>query len=164
MKLLVIGHARHGKDSLCEILKHNYGFKFTSSSEFANKTIIFPALQKKYDYMSLYHCFQDRVNHRKEWFNLINEYCGENPSRLTQEILAEYDIYAGLRNRSEFEASKHLFDFIIWVDASKRLPSESNESMELTAEDANIVIDNNGSQDDLVKHIDNMIRVLDHIV
>mgnify|MGYP003652251607 CR=1 FL=1 len=159
MKLLVIGHARHGKDTVCDILKARYGFKFTSSSDFCNAEIVFPALQAKYQYTSLHHCYIDRVNHRKEWHDLIHEY--NKDARLVTEILAKYDVYCGLRNRQEFEESKHLFDYVIWVDASERLPPESLDSMQLGIHDADIVIDNNGDQDDLIAIIDDLVKILE---
>jgi len=40
-KLLVIGHGRHGKDTVCEILRDKYGFSFESSSQFCSKLFIF---------------------------------------------------------------------------------------------------------------------------
>jgi hypothetical protein len=52
-----------------------------------------------------------------------------------------------MRSRDEFNASKHLFDLIIWIDRSKHLPDE--DSNELTAEDADIIIDNNTYEIDL---------------
>jgi hypothetical protein len=33
MKLLIIGNARHGKDTLAELLNEYYGLKFMSSSQ-----------------------------------------------------------------------------------------------------------------------------------
>jgi hypothetical protein len=30
-KLLVIGHGRHGKDTVCEMLRDHYGYTFESS-------------------------------------------------------------------------------------------------------------------------------------
>lgn len=158
MKLLVIGHARHGKDTVCDILKERYGFKFTSSSDFCNAEIVFPVLQPKYNYTSLHHCYIDRVNHRKEWHDLIHEY--NKDARLVKEILAKYDVYCGLRNLKEFQESEHLFDYIIWVDASERLPYESPESMQLNQSMVDIVIDNNGDQDDLIAIIDNTVKNL----
>ena len=32
MKLMVMGYGRHGKDTVCEILKEKYGMTFKSSS------------------------------------------------------------------------------------------------------------------------------------
>lgn len=161
MKLLVIGHAQHGKDSVCEILKERYGFKFTSSSVFCNAEIVFPALQPKYNYTSLHHCYIDRVNHRKEWFDLIHDY--NKDGRLAREILDKYDIYCGLRNRQEFQESVDMFDFVIWVDASQRLPYEG-ESMQLNQTDADIIIDNNGDKASLIQKIDNVVKTLECLI
>ena len=143
MKYLVIGHGRHGKDTVCEILQQ-LGLTFVSSSWFVAEKVIFPHM----NYDTVQECYDDRHNHRQQWHDLIHEYCKDDHSRLVKEILAENDIYCGLRNRKEFEASKHLFDVVFWVDRSEHLPPES--SNELTADDADFVIDNNGSLEELV--------------
>lgn len=145
MKLLIIGHARHGKDTVCEMLTDLLNLKFKSSSDFVNEKAVFPVLSKLYGYETLEECYEDRVNHRPEWFNLLRAYNGEDPVRLGRELFNEYDVYCGLRNREEYQAMKRagLFDLVIWVDASERLPLETSDSMELTMSDADIVIDNN---------------------
>jgi hypothetical protein len=73
-KLLIIGHARHGKDSMAEILQENFGLKFKSSSEAAAEIFIYDVLKGKYSYKTPQECFKDRVNHRAEWHQLICEY------------------------------------------------------------------------------------------
>jgi len=145
LKLLIIGHARHGKDTVCEMLTDLLNLKFKSSSDFVNEKAVFPVLSKLYGYETLEECYEDRVNHRPEWFNLLRAYNGEDPVRLGRELFNEYDVYCGLRNREEYQAMKRagLFDLVIWVDASERLPLETSDSMELTMSDADIVIDNN---------------------
>jgi dephospho-CoA kinase len=147
MKILLIGHARHGKDTVSEMLQQMLGLTFRSSSEFVNESVVFPVLAPKYGYTTLDECYQDRVNHRQEWYELLRKYNGDDPARLGRELFEENDIYCGLRHREEFEAMKDqsLFDVCIWVDASKRLPLESTTSMTLERTDANIVIDNNQS-------------------
>jgi translation elongation factor EF-1alpha len=40
-KLLVIGHGRHGKDTVCEMLRDDYGYTFESSSKFCSKFFIY---------------------------------------------------------------------------------------------------------------------------
>lgn len=151
MKLLIIGHARHGKDTVSELLVDVLGLKFRSSSDFANERAVYPVLAPKHGYTSLEECYQDRVNHRREWYNLIRSYNGDDPSRLAREVMQENDIYCGMRHREEFEACRRegVFDHVIWVDASERLPQESADSMSLTIDDADIVVDNNGSFEDL---------------
>jgi hypothetical protein len=49
-KLLVIGHGRHGKDTVCEFLRDDYGYSFESSSQFCSKLFIYDNLKDKYGY------------------------------------------------------------------------------------------------------------------
>jgi hypothetical protein len=146
MKLLIIGHGQHGKDTLAELLAEK-GMSFVSSSWFCAERCVmeyFEGVGIKYP--SVEACYEDRDNHRAIWKRAISDY--NNPKdRLVTEILEDYDIYVGLRKRDEFEAGMHHFDEIIWVDRSEHLgPEETNE---LTQEDATLVVDNNGSLDDL---------------
>ena len=46
-KLLVIGHGRHGKDTVCEILRDEFGYTFESSSQFCSKLFIYDDLKNK---------------------------------------------------------------------------------------------------------------------
>ena len=155
-KILIVGYARHGKDTAAEIISKHTGLTFITSSLFACKKIIFPALGPKYGYTTEEECFEDRVNHREEWYDLICQYNSPNKSRLCEEILAEYDIYVGMRSEHEYRASAHLFDKIIHVDASKRVPEESASSCTLDAaklREDRIVVKNNGSLEDLEKDV-----------
>lgn len=153
-KLLIIGHGRHGKDTVCEILSTAYGFKFESSSAFCARKFIYDELKDKYGYSSYEECYVDRHNRRAEWFDMIHNYCKGDYSRLGREIFSEYDIYCGLRNKSEFHAMKNssVFDFCIWVDRSDYLPLEPRSSMTLEPWMADYVIDNNSSLEMLEKH------------
>ena len=64
LKLLVIGHGRHGKDTVCEILRDRYGYTFESSSKFCSKLFIYNDLKNKYNYLNEEECYADRHNHR----------------------------------------------------------------------------------------------------
>lgn len=150
LKIAVIGYARHGKDTVAEILSEQFGYKFNSSSRFANELCVYPVLKEKYGYKTPDECYEDRVNHRAEWHQLIADYCAVDKSCLTREILEVNDIYVGIRCDKEFEASKKLFDLIIWVEATERIGEiEPYESMKLNKSHADIIIDNNGTEDDL---------------
>jgi len=161
-KLLVIGHGRHGKDTVCEILSEKYNFNFVSSSQFCSRKFIFDYLKDQYGYTTEEECYNDRHNHRQEWYRSISEYCQDDPSRLGKEIFAEYDIYCGLRNKSEFFSMKNqqVFDYVIWVDRSDHLPLEDKASMTLEIWMSNYVIDNNGSLKDLERNIDHLVPTL----
>lgn len=146
MKLLVTGYGRHGKDTLCELL----GIPFVSSSFFLLDKVIWP-LWGHERYNSKEDCYKDRINNRKVWFDLITAFNATDKARLTRSILAESDIYCGLRNKEELEAAnkESLFDLKIWVDASQRLPKEDDSSCTVTPDMCDLIVDNNGTLKDL---------------
>jgi len=161
-KVLVIGHARHGKDTVSEMLLNDFGFNFTSSSWFCAERVMLPYFQQKVtDWLNfadvnepcptVYHsaeeCFDDRHNHRKEWYDQISAYCRPDASRLARGIFAENDIYCGLRSSREFHAVKGggLFDLCVWIDSSGRgIAPEDKESCTIEPWMADVVIDNSG--------------------
>lgn len=133
-KLLVLGHARHGKDTVAEVLQQEYGFTFTSSSLFCAEHVIWEAvnnptaalehhaaagcpgmteselgselaMMRDQQYANAVDCFNDRGNFRTAWFALIAGYCYPEKERLTREIFEENDIYVGIRNKREFRAA-----------------------------------------------------------
>ena len=130
---MVIGHGRHGKDTVCEILRDKYGYSFESSSKFCSKLFIFDMLKDKYGYTNEEQCYADRHNHRAEWYDAICAYNVPDAARLGREIFQAHDIYCGLRNKREFFAMKNtgVFDYAIWVDRSDHLPKEDITSMSL---------------------------------
>lgn len=157
-KLLIIGHGRHGKDTVCEILHTDHGYNFKSSSKFCSEKFIFNDLKDKYGYDTEEECYNDRHNRRAEWYNAICTYNVPDPGKLGREIFNEYDIYCGLRNAAEFYAMQNdnTFDYVIWVDRSEHLPPESIDSMTLDESMADFVINNNGS----LKELDNQVKEL----
>lgn len=161
-KLLVIGHGRHGKDTVCEILRDRYGYSFESSSQFCSKLFIYKLLKYKYCYANEEECYNDRHNHRAEWYNAICDYNVPDPARLGREIFAEHDIYCGLRNKKEFHAMRNtgVFDYAIWVDRSDYLPPESKDSMSLEPWMADFTIDNNGTLEDLNFNVTQLITYI----
>ena len=162
-KLLVIGHGRHGKDTVCEILRDNYGFSFESSSQFCSKLFIYDMLKDKYGYSTEEECYADRHNHRAEWYDAICDYNKGDGARLGRAIFAEHDIYCGLRNKREFFAMKNtgVFDYCIWVDRSDHLPPEPKDSMSLEQWMADFTIDNNTDLSELEFNTCNLIDYLE---
>lgn len=146
-KLLIIGAARHGKDSLAEILNDEFGYTFESSSQSAANIFLYDLLKDKYGYTTPEECFEDRVNHRQEWYEAICEYNKEDKARLAKGILERSDCYVGMRDRNEIEECMRqgIFDLIVWVDASGRLPMEDVSSFNIDKSCADIIIENNGT-------------------
>lgn len=153
LKLMILGHARHGKDTVAEILRDNLGLTFVSSSFAAAEKVMVPFLRdvRGIVYPNLDACYADRVNHRQDWYEQIKAYNTPDGARLAREIYRTSDIYVGMRNWEELAAVKaeKLFDYAIWVDASKRKEPESAASCSVTPEMASHVIDNNGTPEQL---------------
>ena len=162
MKLLVIGHGRHGKDTVCEILQQNYNLSFESSSRFCSKLFIYDMLKDKYGYTNEEECYADRHNHRAEWYDAICDFNKGDGARLGREIFKEHDIYCGLRNKREFFAMKNtnVFDYCIWVDRSDQLPPEPKDSMSLEQWMSDFTIDNNGTINELMF---NTYQLIEHL-
>ena len=163
LKLLVIGHGRHGKDTVCEILRDQYNYSFESSSRFCSRLFIFDRFKSLYGYDTEEQCYADRHNHRVEWYNAICDYNVPDPSTLGREIFKAHDIYCGLRNKKEYHAMRNagVFDYAIWVDRSDHLPVESKNSMSLEQWMADFTVDNNGSFKDLEFNIKQLIEKID---
>lgn len=150
MKVLILGHGSHGKDTLAEMVAHITSLSFTSSSRAACEKAVFPFIEPKY--ASIKACYHDRRNHRETWKRLIGEYNTPDKARLIKEVLAEHDIYVGLRCPEEYAAGKHLFSHTFWVDASRRLPLDP--SMNIEYDPACMTwVDNNGSKEDFIRNV-----------
>lgn len=160
MKILIIGHGRHGKDTVAEYLRDHHGLSFRSSSLFLAETVVRPALVAHgLVYDTLDACYEDRVNHRCLWRDIILEYNAEDKARLAKAVLAVSDCYVGMRSIEEYCASRPLFDAVLWVDAAARgLPSDPSLTIEFKPD--MVLIDNNGSLDETYEQIDDWMRVI----
>jgi hypothetical protein len=155
IKLFLCGFGGHGKSEAARILGDVFGLNAVDSSFFACERAVFPTLGPRYGYSSVEACYEDRRSHRKEWHDLISAYCSP-ADRLARQIFSEYDVYTGIRSLREFEASRHLADYSIWIDASDRLPPESIDSNQITSCLCDWVVPNNTNISDLT---DNLTRL-----
>lgn len=166
-KLLIIGHARHGKDTVGDWFVDR-GYTFVSSSRFVGEKVVWPAMQycnelaasaaeePDFYYSNFEEAFADRANERAFWYDTIAAYNRPDRSRLGRELFAEYDMYVGLRNYWELEALRlhKAFDLCVWVDASERVGPESAASCTVLPSQADVIVDNNGTLDDLDKTLE----------
>lgn len=155
LRILILGHARHGKDTAAEYISEKYGLDFEGSS------MLFAELS--YDIMgydSAKECFEDRINHRPLWSKLIAQYCHKDKARLGKEVYASNDIHCGIRQQDELEAVIDEFNpLVLWVDASKRLPLEPATSFNISKPYGAITLDNNGDDLELFGQIDTLLSM-----
>ncbi len=153
---------RHGKDTLAELLNQQFGLLFESSSQSAANIFIYDELKEKYGYTTPEQCFEDRVNHRAEWYDMICDYNKDDKARLAKGILKRSDCYVGMRDRAEIDEcmKQGVFDLIVWVDASDRLPLESPDSFNIDKSCADIIIDNNGTFEQFKTRVSRFGKIL----
>lgn len=171
MRILVLGHGDHGKGTFCKMLQP-YGFESMSSSQ-AALPFIFPTLNAALygtipswqkpriaDYYETQaEAYADRRNHRRLWKELISLLNTPDKTTLTRIILNQVEIYDGMRCHLEFEASRDLFDMIVWVDRSQRVGPDP--SMSIQYKPYMIKLDNNGTLcqlRDQVKMLNTLIK------
>jgi hypothetical protein len=162
MKLLIIGHARHGKDTVGEMLQKNFGLTFKSSSLAASEIFIYDTLKEKYGYSTPEECFEDRVNYRAEWYDLICDYNSVDKAKLAKDILVDCNMYIGMRDFAEIQKCKEdgIFDFIIGV-YNPRLPEESKDSFNIDLwKESDFVIPNSGTLEDLEERVSKIFKKL----
>ena len=167
-RLLILGHAQHGKDTAAEYLRDKHGYQFVSSSWFMAERVVFPAMMycnkknfgiHQFPYANAKEAFEDRANHRGFWYEQIAAYNANDPARLTKAIFAEgNDMYVGLRNARELHAGRlqKAFDLAIWIDASLRCASEHKSSCTVEPWMADVIVDNNGTLEDLAINIQHL--------
>ena len=157
-KILILGYARHGKDTVGGILQRDYGYKFTSSSWFCAKETIWPNWGCAV-YEHIHDMFEDRVNHRVLWMQMISAYNTPDKARTARTMIERgYDLYVGMRRADELAEcrTQGIFDHVIWVDRSKHLPPEIG-STDLRPEHADYIINNNADLIDLEYEVKRLV-------
>lgn len=170
-KILVLGHGRHGKDTVAEMLRDRFGLSFTSSSWFCAERVVMPYVEELYNcrYPSVAACYGDRHNgstitplkpNRAVWYDAITAYNRPDAASLGRAIFEAHDVYCGLRSSREFHAVRAagLYDLCVWVDASGRgVPPEDRSSCTVEPWMADAVVDNSGDLDELRLNVDRLM-------
>lgn len=147
MKILLIGHGRHGKDTVAEYIKKFTDVNFSSSSMAAAKIFIYDELKNKYKYTTFEECYNDRANHRAEWYDLICGYNKHDKARLAKKIMRDNDIYVGMRDKDEINKCKEdgVFDFVLGVfDPRKPLEPSNSFNIDVFSDSDFVIINNEG--------------------
>lgn len=153
-KLIINGHAQHGKDYFADAVSREFGLtKLNASMWFAEKVLV-PA------YPDMYPCVEaaylDRVNHRALWYQMMR--IGD----WQQKFMQHSDIFCGHRNIQEHqEMVAHLEPqgvvtvWVEWINKAEESPDSTEWTDRLTVlENHDLILTHNGFG------VDRMIRRL----
>jgi hypothetical protein len=120
-------------------------------------------LKDKYGYKSFEECYEDRKQHRDEWFQMICDFNEPDKARLAKEILKRADIYVGMRSNSELQECKKqgIFDLIIGV-YRPLFPEEPMTSFDIDIwQECDIIIPNGETKKELKTKINKLKLLFD---
>jgi len=161
--ILILGHMRHGKTTVAEIIEEEYGLTFKDSSMASAEIFIYDELKDKYGYSSFEECYEDRKQHRPEWFQMICDFNDPDKARLAKEILNRADMYVGMRSNDELQEciKDDVFDLIIGVHRPL-FPEEPKSSFDIDIwQECDIIIPNSGTKKDLRNKIIKLKNIFD---
>src|SRR3990167_8347049 len=89
---------------------------------------------------------------RMEWYNILNDYRRDDPSRLIKDSLKRGEIVVGVRDRLELLTAKKegLLTHTIWVERPDTPP---DPTVTYSRQDCDMILDNNGTLEDLKKTV-----------
>lgn len=166
VNILIIGHSEHGKSEVAQAICNYFGWTEGESSYVCKEIVYEELLKRGYKYPTPHDAWLDRRNIKQVFKEIIKEYNTGDLARLTRKIFSDNEIYVGQRDGEEFTAAfmEGEFDVIIYVDAWKRIPNFDPSNLDIPKGMAHIVIDNNGTFEELHKNIEPVIHYLSAFV
>ena len=156
MRIAVCGSGGHGKQAVSRLLSDLTGLRYEYSSSQAGADLVYEKWGQEQGYAHPQECWDDRRNHRAVWASIIDEYNrSDRHIRIYLDMMADNDIIDGIRFPTDMLRCYMygVVSYSVWVDASKRLPTEGKESMTITSGHCDYVLDNNGPLADLPKRV-----------
>ncbi|WFG40919.1 hypothetical protein ParaMal1_00035 [Paracoccus phage ParMal1] len=148
MKLLINGHAQHGKDFFADAVAREFGLRKLNASLWFAETVLMPAFPGMYPCVEA--AYLDRVNHRALWYQMMR--VGD----WQRKFMEHSDIFCGHRNVEEHQEMQAMFDprlvRSIWVEWLGK-PPEDPASTQWTS--TKVIEDNH---DIILTHAGNGVR------
>lgn len=148
-KLVIIGHAGHGKTTVSKVMAKLYNYRLKDPTDFIAEHI----MVKNGYYRNFYDALYYKDSEREKWFKAVETYNLSDNTRLVSNIFEHSDIYAGIRKYEELEDVKKKFNpIVIWVE-NKNVKPEPETSCTVKIEQADFVINNPGTLNELYKDV-----------
>lgn len=136
MRILILGHANHGKTTTAMMLRR-YGFRVVDASDLNIDRFIEEELAKptpkgvpKTPSAMKKQILENKDEYRKALFDSLRAYTKDEPDKFAKYVLTKSDVYVGMRSVEEYKASDYLFDIVLVVNSADK-PEEPRESYDL---------------------------------
>lgn len=151
MKICILGHKNHGKDSIARFIENAFGLRYATTSLFALESFLFSKMQAENigEYSTPQEAYLNREAHRQYLYEEIKAFNTPDLAKLGRSLLSQYDSLCGIRDYEELQEllDQGSFDIVLWVDAEGRKPMESSKSITVTKAQSTHLIDNRTSLD-----------------
>ena len=152
MKIALCGPGECGKDDGALFLARVSSLRFESinTSWFARHIVCAALARAPYflTYDNADVCWEDRRNHRKAWFDIMDSAAMSDPVGFFLPCIDGQDILVGMRRRRDCDALKRAGIIDHWIYIDRPGKSESQDSLEITPADCDRTILNDGSLDE----------------
>jgi hypothetical protein len=151
--LAIVGPGRSGKDTMAEWCRDHTILEYKGGSSYTGCKYVAERLG-----LSWHDTWRTRHERRMDWYNILNEYRKDDPTKLIRECLEHSDIVCGLRDRTELLASRDagLIDLVVWIDR----PVPHDPTITFTIEDADIIIRNHGTFEEFYERLRRFAKTL----
>ena len=150
---MVLGYTEAGKTTAAEILANHLNHSYANTSD---RLIEDFAAHTGYDVDLI---FKNKPRWRYQLWAYGRGRQVLDPLYPQSEQLKRFDILTGLRNHNEIEAAREakLYDMILWIirDGCQRHGTDK-----LSPADADFIIDNNGTKDELADKLLSLVESL----
>lgn len=151
------GHSRSGKDTAALIFSKLTGLKYAGSASWVCKNIVADALD-----IPEQTAWETRHKRRMDWYNILNEYRKEDPTKLVQLCLAQAKVITGIRDLIELKSclERGYIKHAVWVE---RPGIEKDPTLTYSITDCTHVLENNGDLNLLNQQVSLLAESLDLI-
>ncbi len=152
MKLLILGYSGSGKTTAAQALAEILGCGYANTSD---RLIEDYATEHGLDVQSVK---LNKAKLRNELFDFGRAKQAKDALYPQSEQLKRYSILTGLRNPNEIEAAREhsLYDLIIWIKNDRCSKDATDRLIE---DDADVIVPNNGSIEELKQRLHRLIRL-----
>lgn len=161
MKICIIGHKGHGKDTVADLISKHSNLRCTGSSVRALEIFLFDILKEKHGYKNIEEAYLDRDSCRQDWFDSIQAYNTPDKTKLATEIMLDSDVYIGMRDLEELQTCLQtgVFDVVIGV-LNPRKPKEIGSNKIDVEKYSDLLVINDGDLQDLENKV---VYLLKHL-